>query len=113
MELLSNINKIAFFSRLMRLYRLFFSFSVCVGRQPSGTGVVVVLRRPDVGVGVHREVDFLQVSRGLRVVWGDPAGLLLLLAGHFLVNCDRRLRSVVFSHLQLTGHKQSTFFSLY
>lgn len=73
---------------------------------------MVVLRRPDVGVGVHREVDFLQVPRGLRVVWGDPAGLLLLLlAGHFLVNCDRRLRSVVFPHLQLTGHKQSTFFS--
>lgn len=85
-----------------------------VGRQRSGTGVVVVLRRPDVGVGVHREVDFLQVPRGLREVWGGPAGLLLrlLLAGHFLVNCDRRLRSVVFPHLQLTGHKQSTFLSL-
>lgn len=97
----------------MRLYRLFFSFSASVGGQRSGTGVVVVLLQPDVGVGVHGEVDFLQVPRGLRVVWGGPAGLLLLLlAGHFLINCVRRLRSMVFSHLQLRGHKQSTFFSL-
>lgn len=104
MELLSNINKIAFFfSSADDTVPSVFSCYVYVGRQPSGTGVVVVLRRPDVGVGVHREVDFLQVSRGLRVVWGDPAGLLLLLlVGHFLVNCDRRLQSVVFPHLQLT-----------
>lgn len=113
MELLSNINKIAsffFFSWLMSLYRLF-SFPVRVGRQPPGAGVVVLLRRPDVGVGVHGEVDFLQVRMGPLVAWGDPAVRppLLLLAGHFLVDRHRRLRSLVFPHLQLTGYKQSAF----
>lgn len=85
-----------------------FSFAVHVGRQPSGTGVVVVLWWPDVGVGVHGEVYFLQVRRGLVMVWGDPASLTL--AGHFLVDYHRRLRSVVFPHPQLTGYKQSTFY---
>lgn len=115
MELLSNINKIAFFFFLAdKIAPSLFSFVVHVGHQPSGTGVVVVLWRPDVRVGVHGEVYFLQVRRGLAMVWGDPAGLLLLLllmlAGHFLVDCRRRLRSVVFPHPQLTGYKQSTFY---
>lgn len=108
MELLSNINKNSFFfSWLMRLYRLF-SFAMHVGCQLSGTGVVVVLRRQDVGVGVHGEVDFLQVRRGLVGVWGDSFGLLLL-AGHFLIDWGRWRQSVVFPHLQLTGYKQSVF----
>lgn len=89
----------------MRLYRLF-SFSVHVRCQLSGTGVVVVLQRQDVGVGVDGEVDFLQVWRGLVAVWGDAFSLLLL-AAHFLI--DRGHWSVVFLHLQLTGYKQSEF----
>lgn len=108
MELLSNINKNSFFfSWLMRLYRLF-SFPMHVACQLSGTGVVVLLQRQDVGVGVHGEVDFLQVLRGLVGVWGDSFGLLLL-AGHFLIDWGHWLQSLVFPNLQLTGYKQSAF----
>lgn len=86
----------------MRLHRLF-SFSMHVGCQLSGIGVVVFLRRQDVGVGVDGEVGFLQVRRGLVGVWGDSSGPLLL-AGHFLIDRGRWLQSV-FPHLQLTGYK--------
>lgn len=107
MELLSNINKNSFFSRLMRLY-LLFSFAMHVESQLSGTGVMVVLRQQDVGVGVQGEVDFLQVRRCLVGVWGDCFGLLPL-AAHFLIYWGHWLHSVVFPHLQLTGDKQSVF----
>lgn len=108
MELLSNINKNSFFfSWLMRLYRLF-SFSMRVGCQLSGTGVVVFLQRQDAGVGVHGVVGFLQVPRGLLSVWGDSFRLLLL-DPHFLIDWGHWLQSVVFPHLQLTGYRQSLF----
>lgn len=83
------------------------------GCQLSGTGVVVVLRRRrDVGVGVHGEVDFLPVQRGLGGVWEDSFGPLLL-AGHFLIDWSHWLLSEVFPHLQLAGYKQSRFLQIF
>lgn len=113
MELLSNINKIAFFSWLFKMSRFFicprfilgwvFFFlsslpamtalhEVSSGRavgELSGTGVVVVLRLPEAGVGVHGEVGFLQVGRGLVAILGNYGTLLLPV--HFLVDDNRRL----------------------
>lgn len=65
----------------------------------SGTGVVVVLWLSDVGVSIHGEVHFLQVWGGLVVILGDSGALLL--PGHFLIDGNRRLPSVMMPHLHL------------
>lgn len=55
----------------------------------SGAGVIVVLRLPEAGVGVHGEVGFLQVGGGLVAILGNYGTLLL--PAHFLIDGNCRL----------------------
>lgn len=133
MELLSNINKIAFFSWLLKTSYLLFvavppnwDFSYFLDEKKpltliskadvtscesllhhechksrsegelSGTGVAVVLWLSDVWVSVHRVVCFLPLWGRLWVIFSA-----LLLPGHFLIDRNRRLWSVMIPCLHL------------
>lgn len=96
------VQNVPFISPLLFWFGFFFFLSslpamtaleeVASGRavgELSWAGVVVVLRLPEAGVGVHGKVGFLRVGRDLVAILGNYSALLLPV--HFLIDGNRRL----------------------